>query len=96
MNNTLIAEATVTINAPAARVWESLTDPDLIRQYLFGADVITDWKVGSPILYKGTYMGPFEARRYASGLEQNLRGMQDSIEGPKAFAEKRKPAFTNS
>jgi enoyl-CoA hydratase len=48
------------------------------------------------ILYKGTYMGPFEARRYASGLEQNLRGMQDSIEGPKAFAEKRKPVFTNS
>jgi enoyl-CoA hydratase/carnithine racemase len=48
------------------------------------------------ILYKGTYMGPFEARRYASGLEHNLRGMQDSIEGPKAFAEKRKPVFTNS
>jgi enoyl-CoA hydratase/carnithine racemase len=48
------------------------------------------------ILYKGTYMGPFEARRYASGLEQNLRGMQDSIEGPRAFAEKRKPVFTNT
>jgi len=48
------------------------------------------------ILYKGTYMGPFEARRYASGLEQNLRGMQDSIEGPLAFAEKRKPVFKNA
>jgi uncharacterized protein YndB with AHSA1/START domain len=57
MNNTLIAQATVNINAPAARVWESLTDPELIKQYLFGADVITDWKVGSPILYKGTYQG---------------------------------------
>ena len=48
------------------------------------------------ILYKGTYMGPFEARRYASGLEQNLRGMQDSIEGPRAFAEKRRPVFRNA
>jgi enoyl-CoA hydratase/carnithine racemase len=48
------------------------------------------------ILYKGTYLGPFEARRYASGLEQNLRGMQDSIEGPRAFAEKRRPVFRNA
>ena len=48
------------------------------------------------ILYKGTYMGPFEARKYASNLEYNLRGMQDSIEGPRAFAEKRKPNFQNT
>jgi enoyl-CoA hydratase/carnithine racemase len=48
------------------------------------------------ILYKGSYMGPFEMRRYASSLEQNLRGMNDSVEGPRAFAEKRKPVFTNT
>jgi enoyl-CoA hydratase/carnithine racemase len=48
------------------------------------------------ILYKGSYLGPFEARRYASGLEQNLRGMADSVEGPRAFAEKRKPVFKNA
>lgn len=57
MNISRIAEATVTINAPAARVWEALTNPELIKQYLFGADVISDWKVGSPITYKGTYQG---------------------------------------
>ena len=48
------------------------------------------------ILYKGTYMAPFEARRYASNLERNLTGMQDSVEGPRAFAEKRKPLFKNA
>jgi enoyl-CoA hydratase/carnithine racemase len=48
------------------------------------------------ILYKGSYMGPLEARRYASGLEQNLRGMADSVEGPRAFSEKRKPVFRNA
>ena len=57
MNKTLRAKATVMINAPAARVWEALTNPELIKQYLFGADVISDWKVGSPIIYKGVYEG---------------------------------------
>ena len=57
MNKKLIAKATVTINAPASRVWEALTNPELIKQYLFGADVISDWKVGSPIIYKGVYEG---------------------------------------
>lgn len=57
MNKTLTAQATVTINAPASRVWEALMDPELIKQYLFGAEVITDWKEGSPIIYKGIYEG---------------------------------------
>ena len=55
MNKALIAKATVTIDAPASKVWEAITNPEFIRQYLFGAEVITDWKEGSPIIYKGTY-----------------------------------------
>ncbi len=47
------------------------------------------------ILYKGSYMSPFEAARYANHLERNLAGMEDSIEGPKAFAEGREPVFKN-
>jgi len=57
MNNTLIAKATITIDTPASKVWEALINPELIKQYLFGADVISDWKEGSPIIYKGTYQG---------------------------------------
>ncbi len=34
-----------------------------------------------------------EAQAFASALEYNLRGMEDSLEGPKAFAEKRTPVF---
>ena len=48
------------------------------------------------ILYKGSYMGPFEMRRFAGAIEYNLRGMNDSVEGPKAFSEKRKPIFTDT
>jgi uncharacterized protein YndB with AHSA1/START domain len=57
MNKTLTAKATITINAPASKVWEAITNPKLIKQYLFGAEVITDWKEGSQIIYKGTYEG---------------------------------------
>ena len=57
MTNTYIAKAAITINAPAARVWDALTQPDLIKQYLFGTQVTTDWRVGSPIVYEGTWEG---------------------------------------
>jgi uncharacterized protein YndB with AHSA1/START domain len=57
MDNKLIAKATATINASASRVWEALINPKLIKQYLFGAEVISDWKEGSPIIYKGIYEG---------------------------------------
>ena len=61
MDKKFIAKATTTINTPASKVWEALTKPDLIKQYLFGTQVTTDWKVGSPITYKGEWEGkPYE------------------------------------
>jgi uncharacterized protein YndB with AHSA1/START domain len=63
MNNKFKAEAKTTIHAPASKVWDAITIPELIKQYLFGTDVISDWKVGSPITYKGEWQGkPFEDR----------------------------------
>src|SRR5512138_2738530 len=61
MNRNSIATATTTINAPASKVWDAITKPELIKKYLFDTDVISDWKVGSPILYRGEWQGkPFE------------------------------------
>jgi len=57
MKNTFIAKAITTINAPAPKVWDALTKPNLIKQYLFGTEVRTDWQVGSPITYKGEWEG---------------------------------------
>jgi len=57
MNETRTAVATVTINAPASKVWEALTKPELIKQYLYGTEVTTDWQVGSPITYRGVWQG---------------------------------------
>jgi uncharacterized protein YndB with AHSA1/START domain len=57
MNKTFLAKAAITIHAPASKVWDALTKPDLIKQYLFGTEVTTDWQVGGPITYKGEWNG---------------------------------------
>jgi uncharacterized protein YndB with AHSA1/START domain len=57
MDEKFIARASMIINAPSSKVWEALTDPDLIKQYLFRTEVTTDWQVGSPITYRGVWNG---------------------------------------
>ena len=52
-----IAKAEETINAPIAEIWDALTNPDMIRKYMFGATVISDWKEGSKIVWKGEWQG---------------------------------------
>jgi uncharacterized protein YndB with AHSA1/START domain len=52
-----IATARVHIDAAPERVWEVLTDPDEIAQFMFGARVDTDWDEGSRISWSGEYDG---------------------------------------
>jgi len=61
MSKDLIAKASVTINANRDKVWDALVNPVAIKQYMFGANVITDWREESPIVWKGEYQGkPYE------------------------------------
>jgi uncharacterized protein YndB with AHSA1/START domain len=55
-----VASAQCEIDAAPEQVWRALTDPGLIKQYMFGSEVKTDWKPGSPI----TWQGEFEGRAY--------------------------------
>ena len=74
MNKGIVAEATTTINAPASKVWEAITKPELIKKYLFDTDVISDWKVGSPIVYRGEWQGkPFEDKGRILEIEPEKR-----------------------
>jgi uncharacterized protein YndB with AHSA1/START domain len=52
-----VAKVSTVIDAPKEEVWEALTDPDSIRQYMFGAKVTTDWKEGSLITWEGEWDG---------------------------------------
>jgi enoyl-CoA hydratase/carnithine racemase len=47
------------------------------------------------ILYRAYYMDPVMGRAFGRAIEQNLVGMEDSLEGPKAFSERRTPNFKN-
>jgi uncharacterized protein YndB with AHSA1/START domain len=61
MTENLIAYAAVTIGASRARVWDALVNPSSIKEYMFGADVRSDWTQGSPITWKGEWEGrPYE------------------------------------
>jgi len=74
MSNTATAKATTVINAPASKVWDALTQPEQIKQYLFGTQVTTDWHVGSPITYKGEWKGkPYEDKGKVLEIEPRKR-----------------------
>ncbi|MEO6014211.1 MAG: SRPBCC domain-containing protein [Devosia sp.] len=61
MPQSFTATKSIVIAASAKRVWEALTDPVQVKQYMFGSDVVTDWKQGSPLIYRGIWKGePFE------------------------------------
>lgn len=61
MPGNFAAKSTITINAPRHRVWEVITDPAAVKEFMFGADLATDWAVGSPIYWRGEWEGkPYE------------------------------------
>ncbi len=57
MDKNLIALATIKINASPSKVWNALVDPQAIRQYMFGTKVVTSWREGTPIQWKGEWQG---------------------------------------
>jgi uncharacterized protein YndB with AHSA1/START domain len=59
----LTLKTTVTFKAPIAEVWNGLTDPAIVKQYFFGTNLASDWKVGSPI----TFSGEWEGHKYEDG-----------------------------
>lgn len=52
-----IASQSIEINASRAKVWDALTNPEIIKQYLFGTNAVSNWKVGSTLSYHGEWEG---------------------------------------
>ena len=47
----------IALNAKPEIVWEALTNPEKTKKYFFNARVISQWKEGSPITFKGEWEG---------------------------------------
>jgi len=45
------------INASPESVWKALTSPKDVKQYMMGAELGTDRKVGGPVVWRGAFKG---------------------------------------
>lgn len=57
MTEPLLVKNTITINASAIKVWDALTNPEQTKKYMFGCETVSDWKVGSTLLWQAEYEG---------------------------------------
>jgi len=61
MEKEQVAVSSIVINAPKSEVWKALVTPARIKEYMFGAEVKSEWRVGSPIVWMGMWKGkPYE------------------------------------
>ncbi len=49
--------STIKINAPVQKVWNTLTKPELVKQWQYGSELITNWKPGDAIRFRTEWQG---------------------------------------
>ncbi len=47
----------IRIEAPAWKVWEALTLPELVKEWQYGSQLLTDWQVGGEIRFRIEWEG---------------------------------------
>jgi uncharacterized protein YndB with AHSA1/START domain len=57
MSQPLFVQNSISIHAPAAKVWDALVNPAQTKKYMFGCETVSNWKPGSSLLWKGVYEG---------------------------------------
>ena len=57
MSRDLAILKSIDINSSPIKVWNVLTNPEMIEQYFTGAETITNWEIGSEIIFIHIYEG---------------------------------------
>ena len=63
MSRGFVASTQITVNSPLAEVWDALVNPEKIRLYMFGTEVVSEWKTSAAIEWRGVWNGkPYSDR----------------------------------
>ncbi|MES2389670.1 MAG: SRPBCC domain-containing protein [Bacteroidota bacterium] len=57
MANKLEISVHDSIDASVKTVWRALTKPEIVKQYFFNTNMVTDWVEGNPITWHGEWQG---------------------------------------
>src|SRR5690349_3467625 len=52
-----VTDSVVKIRAPAGKVWRALTEPELVKQWQYGSDLLTTWQPGTPVVFRNEWNG---------------------------------------
>jgi uncharacterized protein YndB with AHSA1/START domain len=69
----LLIRKNIDVDAPIEALWKVLTDSEFIRQYMFGCNAETDWKPGSPLLWRGAADGVVYVKGNIVSIEAPFR-----------------------
>ena len=53
MEKSMIIKKSVKFSSNKQQIWDLLTNPKKTKQYMFGCEVLSDWTIGSQIIWKG-------------------------------------------
>jgi len=68
------SQVRTTVKAPPSAVWKALTTVSTLKQFFFGSDISTDYRVGSPIYFRGNWKGkPYEDKGRIQTFEPEKR-----------------------
>lgn len=55
------SETKISIDAPIEKIWEYLIKPELAKEYFFHTNIVTSWRIGELIYFRGVREGqPYE------------------------------------
>ena len=67
-----VATARTEVQATPERVWEAMTDPAQVAEYMMGSRVESDYQPGSPITWSGEWEGkPYQDKGEVLQVEPN-------------------------